>query len=105
MKTQTGGSLIDDSSDILESLNFRRRVQIVGLVVVVIAAAFALLSRAIPELSFGFWGPLAAVLLVAKLVLLAAGWRCPRCRASLGSNYWPRYCQGCGVDFQNPSEK
>ena len=85
------------------SFQSRRRLQIVGLVIVVVVAALAVLARlsgsSLPGLSISFWGPLAALLLVAKIVFLLVHWRCPRCNAVLGPDYSPRFCSKCGLQF------
>jgi len=98
----------EESERIAADLNRQRQAQLTGLIIVVVAALMALISRisggAIFGLSFSFWGPFAAVLLVAKLAFLMIAWRCPRCRASLGSSYRPRYCPGCGVKLSRPAE-
>jgi|GEM_PF-1310117 len=99
----------EEMKQILAGLDRQRRIQIIGLAVVVAAAFMALVSRLIPAaalgLPFSFWGLLAVSLLVAKLVLLFAGWRCPRCGGSLGSTYWPRYCPGCGIAFRDTEKR
>jgi len=99
----------EESAQILAQLNRQRRIQIFGLVIVVLAALMALLSRVIPNtvpgLSFSFWGPLAFVLLLVKLILFCAAWRCPKCGTSLSSSYWPRFCPGCGIAFVDAGEK
>lgn len=98
----------EEAAQIVARLNRQRRVQIIGLYIVVLAAIPALLSRAAPDgllgIPFTFWGLLAMALLLAKLILLFAAWRCPRCGASLGSSYHPRYCPGCGVTLVEPDK-
>ena len=83
----------------------RRRYQITGLVLVVVFALLALVARlsgsTLPGLSFSFWGPLAALVLLGKIVFLLVNWRCPRCNAPMGSTYNPRYCSGCGISFRS----
>jgi hypothetical protein len=82
----------------------RRSAQIAGLAIVVlvalIAAAARLTGSAVPGLSFSFWGPLAALLLIAKIIFLLVGWRCPGCGGLLGPTYSPRYCASCGLAFR-----
>ncbi|MBN1825529.1 MAG: hypothetical protein JW958_04620 [Candidatus Eisenbacteria bacterium] len=99
----------EEAAEIIARLNRKRRIQIVGLAIAVLATFLALLSRvmpmAVPGLSFSFWGPLAAVLLLAKLVLFFAAWRCPKCGASLGSSYRPRFCPGCGIALVDAGDR
>jgi len=98
----------EEMKQIVARLDRQRRIQITGLAVVVVAAFMALVSRVVPAaalgLPFSFWGLLAVSLLLAKLVLLFAGWRCPKCGAMLGS-YWPRYCSGCGMAFRDREKR
>ncbi len=81
----------------------QRRLQIAGLVVVVVFALLACLARIIRGdllgIPFPIWVSLAAILLVMKLVYLFAAWRCPRCGGFLGSGYHPRFCSRCGLEF------
>jgi hypothetical protein len=81
----------------------RRRLQILGLVIVVVVALLAVIARlsdsALPGLPLSFWGPVAAIVLVAKIIFLLVNWRCPRCNAVLGPNYSPRFCSKCGLEF------
>ncbi len=83
----------------------RRRHQIVGLVLVVAFAFLALIARLsgteLLGLSFAFWGPLAALVLLGKIVFLLLSWRCPNCNAPLGPTYNPHFCSGCGVSFRS----
>lgn len=98
----------EEMKQMIARLDRQRRIQIIGLAVVVVAAFMALVSRVIPAAALGlpffFWGLLAVSLLLVKLVLLFAGWRCPRCGAMLGS-YWPRYCPGCGIAFRETGKR
>ena len=86
----------------------QRQFQLIGLSIVIAVALVALISRlsagVVFGLSFSFWGPFAVVLLLAKLAFFMATWRCPRCRTSLGSTYWPRYCSGCGIKLGRDGE-
>ena len=94
-RVSTAAITAEEAKLLTARLNRSRGVQLLGLGIVIVAAIPALVSRvaAIPILGlrFSFWGPLAAALLLAKLVLLFA-------------TYGPRYCPECGMSFDDPGE-
>jgi hypothetical protein len=95
---------VEDLRRFQAELDRARAYQIGGLILVVLAAVLALVARAtgnaVLGLSFSFWGPLAAALLVGKLLFLFFAWRCPACGARLGPTYSPRYCSGCRAELR-----
>jgi hypothetical protein len=103
MPLSTEDILIGDVDQMNARIGRQRRIQITGLVIVVLFALLALISRftggVLLGLSFVFWVTIAAVLLLAKIIYLIAVWRCPRCRGMLGPGYHPRYCSNCGQEF------
>jgi len=97
------GPVGEDADRIISVLKRRRTVQIVGLVILVVFTAVAILSRLadypVLGLPSSFWVALAVGLLIAKLLLNILGWRCPKCGGRLGSGYSPKYCSNCGFRF------
>ncbi|MFC1559218.1 hypothetical protein ACFL39_01365 [Gemmatimonadota bacterium] len=97
----------DSTIEEIKQFNFvvdrQRRIQVAGLVIVVVFTILALITRitsgALFGLPFLFWGILAAALLLAKIIFLIATWRCPRCSGALGPGYRPRFCSKCGLEF------
>jgi len=98
----------EDATRFRTNLDRQRAFQLGGLVVVVCAAILALVARATGSellgLPFLFWGLLAAALLIAKILFLLIGWRCPACRARLGPTYTPRFCSDCGLELRSPGQ-
>ena len=99
---------IEDFRRFRAELSRRRAYQIGGLALVVLAAVLALVARisgsAVLGFPFSFWGPFAATLLIAKILFLLFGWRCPACGARLGPTYTPRHCSSCGVELRSTGQ-
>jgi uncharacterized membrane protein len=109
METEAEGSpSIDKRQRFVEEVQLRRLAQVAGLIVVVVFALLALVARiaggTLLGLPFAFWGSVAALVLIAKLIFLFFMWRCPACGSQLGPNYSPRFCSSCGFEFR-PHEK